>query len=112
MQGLNAISGRIVSDIDHLRQSIRDILTTPVGSRVLRRDYGSRLLELVDRPFTQALRLEIIAETVGAILKWEPRVEVHEVKLASHAPGEVVIDLSGVYLPEGREIFVEGVLVS
>lgn len=112
MQGLNATTGEIVADLDHLRQSVRDILATPVGSRVLRRDYGSRIPELVDRPFTQALQLEIIAETVGAILKWEPRIEVDEVKLVSHAPGEVVISMSGLYLPNGREIHVDGVLVS
>ena len=69
-------------------------------------------VELVDKPFTQSLRLDIIAEAIGAILKWEPRIEVAEVKLASHSPGEVVLDLAGVYLPEGREIFVEGVLVA
>ena len=111
MQGLNATTGEILADLDHLRQSVRDILTTPVGSRVLRRDYGSRLPELVDRPFTQSLRLEIIAETVEAILKWEPRIEVSDLVLNSHAPGKVVIDMSGIYLPEGREIHVDGVLV-
>jgi len=112
MQGLNSQTGGTVADLEHLRQSVRDILTTPIGSRVLRREYGSRLLELVDKPFTQSLRLDIIAEAIGAILKWEPRIEVAEVKLASHSPGEVVLDLAGVYLPEGREIFVEGVLVA
>lgn len=112
MQGLNAHTGGGIADLDHLRQSVRDILTTPIGSRVLRRDYGSRLLDLVDRPFTQALRLEIIAEAIGAILRWEPRIEVQEVKLQSHSPGEVVLDLVGVYIPDGRAVFVEGVLVA
>lgn len=112
MQGLNALTGETIADLEHLRQSVRDILTTPIGSRVLRRGYGSRLLELVDKPFTQSLRLEIIAETVGAILKWEPRIEVSDVILQSHTPGAVVLDLRGVYIPEGREIHVEGVLVS
>ena len=112
MQGINADTGRPLDGIDHLRQSVRDILTTPVGSRVLRRDYGSRILELVDQPFSPALRMAIQAETVGAILKWEPRIEVDEVRLRSHAPGEVVLDVSGIYVPDGREIYVEGVLVS
>ena len=62
MQGLNSQTGGTVADLEHLRQSVRDILTTPIGSRVLRREYGSRLLELVDKPFTQSLRLDIIAE--------------------------------------------------
>jgi phage baseplate assembly protein W len=41
MQGMNRNTGRKLSGVDHLRQSIVDILTTPIGSRVMRRDYGS-----------------------------------------------------------------------
>jgi phage baseplate assembly protein W len=33
-----------------LRQSIADILSTPVGSRVMRRAHGSRLHELAHLP--------------------------------------------------------------
>ena len=50
MNGINAHTGQALSGIDHLRQSIRDILTTRIGTRVMRRDYGSRLPTLVDTP--------------------------------------------------------------
>ena len=53
MNGINAHTGQALSGIDHLRQSIRDILTTRIGTRVMRRDYGSRLPTLVDNPMTQ-----------------------------------------------------------
>ena len=52
MIGLNATNGQALSGLDHLRQSIRDILTTRIGTRVMRRDYGSRLPDLVDSPVT------------------------------------------------------------
>ena len=42
MNGINATTGAALSGMDHLRQSIRDILTTRVGTRVMRRAYGSR----------------------------------------------------------------------
>ncbi len=32
MQGMNAETGRMLEDIEHLQQSIRDILSTPVGA--------------------------------------------------------------------------------
>lgn len=35
--GMNAASGRAISATDHIIQSVRDILITPVGSRVMRR---------------------------------------------------------------------------
>nr|VFK47168.1 MAG: hypothetical protein BECKTC1821D_GA0114238_104214 [Candidatus Kentron sp. TC] len=40
MAGMSAFTGKHFSDIAHLRQSITDILTTPIGSRVMRREYG------------------------------------------------------------------------
>ena len=49
MLGMDAKTGRRLEGDDHLRQSIADILTTPIGSRVLRRDYGSMLLDLIDQ---------------------------------------------------------------
>ncbi|WP_299297444.1 GPW/gp25 family protein [uncultured Tateyamaria sp.] len=112
MNGLSATNGRKLGGIDHLRQSIRDILTTPIGSRVMRREYGSRLFELIDAPYSSATRLAIISATVEALMIWEPRIEVEEVALRSHEPGRVTIDLSGRYLPEGRDILIEGIEVT
>lgn len=54
--GMNAATGRAVSATDHIVQSVRDILITPVGSRVMRRDYGSELFYLIDHPQHQATR--------------------------------------------------------
>lgn len=51
MIGMNAKTGKALGGVEHLKQSIRDIVTTPLGSRVMRRDYGCGLYELVDRLF-------------------------------------------------------------
>lgn len=29
------------TELDHIRQSVQDILTTPIGTRIMRREYGS-----------------------------------------------------------------------
>lgn len=55
MRGMDAKTGKVLEGIDHLKQSIIDILTTPVNSRIMRRSYGSRLLELVDKPINRDL---------------------------------------------------------
>lgn len=112
MYGISAITGRRIGGIDHLRQSIRDILTTPIGSRVLRREYGSRLFELIDAPYSSSTKLAIIAATAEALMTWEPRIDVEAVALRSYAPGHVTIDLVGRYLPDGREITIEGIEIS
>ncbi|MDR1229696.1 MAG: GPW/gp25 family protein [Azoarcus sp.] len=53
-RGMDAETGRTTSDLAHVRQSIRKILTTPIGSRVMRRGFGSRLSDLVDAPLNEA----------------------------------------------------------
>ncbi len=55
MKGMDAKTGKTLEGIEHLKQSIIDILTTPVNSRIMRRDYGSRLFELVDKPISRDL---------------------------------------------------------
>lgn len=112
MYGINAINGRSVSGIEHLRQSIRDILATPLGSRVMRRDYGSRLFDLIDAPYSGSTKLAIIAATAEALITWEPRISVENIQLRTFEPGQIVIDLTGCYLPDGAEITVDGIEVT
>lgn len=112
MYGLCATTGRKLGGIDHLRQSITDILMTPIGSRVMRRDYGSNLFELIDAPYSASTKLSIIAATAEALMIWEPRISVDEIALRSYEPGHIVIDLSGQYLPNGEMITLEGIEIS
>lgn len=111
MVGMNSSTGEPLSGIDHVRQSIIDILTTPIGSRVMRREYGSRIWDLVDKPMVPATILDIYAATVEAIATWEPRVAVLEVLLNAQTPGTIVLDLVIQYLPTGEIVSLDGVEV-
>lgn len=112
MKGLNANTGKALSGLDHLRQSIIDILTTPVGTRVMRRDYGSELYKLIDAPVNHSTLLRMYAATATALRKWETRFKLESVKAINAEPGKVILDLTGIYLPDGKEITLEGVEVS
>jgi len=81
MTGMDAATGKPLSGEDHLRQSIADILSTPIGSRVARRDYGSLLPELVDQPMNPLGRMRLVAATALAIARWEPRIRVTALSL-------------------------------
>lgn len=111
MNGMNASDGTRLGGIDHLRQSIRDILSTPVGSRVMRRDYGSNIFRLIDAPMNRATLLNIYAATAEAIARWEPRFRLQKVVAASAAPGTVTLDVTGEYLPEGRVVTLDGIQI-
>lgn len=94
--GMNTATGRALDDLDHIRQSIRDILTTRVGSRVMRRDYGSIIPELIDQPANALNRLRLSAATVGAIARWEPRVRITRVAFDFDSAGRAVVDMEAV----------------
>lgn len=113
MQGMNQFDGRPVSGIAHLKQSIADILTTPLGTRVLRRDYGSRLYELLDRPMNDETRVLIITEAAQALNKWEPRLRSVRITVsaAEVQHGRMQLSIVGYYRHNGEEILLDGIVI-
>jgi phage baseplate assembly protein W len=80
------------SDID---SSIRMILTTAPGERLMRPAFGCKIWELLFEPInanTLGLMSEAVKEAIG---RWEPRVTLEDVRLdpsGQHA-GEVLIEI-------------------
>ncbi|PZP26682.1 MULTISPECIES: GPW/gp25 family protein [Pseudomonas] len=96
MIGMSAATGRPLASSAHLAQSIADILTTPIGSRVMRREYGSYLVDLIDAPLNSATRLQAYAAVAMALMRWEPRLRLSSVLLTpSTTPGQAVLDVEG-----------------
>ncbi|MCB2052280.1 MAG: GPW/gp25 family protein, partial [Novosphingobium sp.] len=83
MTGMSRTTGKALGGNDHLAQSIGDILSTPLGSRVMRRDYGSMLPDLIDHPLNGDNRLLVYAATAMAIRRWEPRFRLKRCRLAA-----------------------------
>lgn len=98
MSGTNAITGKSLGGLEHLKQSIRDILTTPIGSRVMRREYGSGLFGLLDAPTNRRILAAIYATTASALRAWEPRFSLQQVAVESVAAGRIELTLYGTYV--------------
>jgi phage baseplate assembly protein W len=79
---MQAQTGVPLSRLDHIRQSVQKIVTTPIGSRVMRRDYGSRIPELIDAPINDRVKLLIQAATAEALIRWEKRIRPARVQIA------------------------------
>lgn len=108
--GTNANTGKPLDGAAHLKQSIRDILTTRIGTRVMRREYGSRLPELVDNPMGELLEMELIAATAEALERWEPRFKLERCFVSSLSEsGNIVIDLEGLVLVNDEPLRLEGI---
>ncbi len=112
MIGLSSSTGKSLLGIDHLKQSIRDILTTRIGTRLMRRDYGSNLPNLLDRPLTPSLASDLYAATADALSRWEPRFALSKVTIVDAKAGWVTLELTGVYLPGAAPIIIQDVQVS
>lgn len=93
---MNRETGAAIDELDHIAQCITDILTTRIGTRVMRREYGSLLPELVDHPFNDVTRLRVYSGAVMALMRWEPRVSLSRVQfVGANLQGKSVLDLEG-----------------
>ena len=95
---MHRATGRRIDSADHLRQSVTDIITTPIGSRVMRRTYGSLVPALLDQPHNAALASRVSAAAVSALMRWEPRLIVRRAQLRpdpdTASRGRLLIDAS------------------
>ena len=111
MKGMSNPNGGYLNDLEHLKQSIVDILTTPIGSRVICRDYGSTLFQLTDYPVNRDLFPKIYATVTDAIDKWESRFKVEKVTIDSIKEGHIILSLIGRYLVTQQKIALEDLVI-
>ena len=102
MIGMSRHGGQTLSGIGHLRQSIEDILTTPLGSRRMRPDYGSKLRRFVDLPVNEGWKSAVQAEVARALTRWEPRLKLQRVRVVAVEGGQISLQLSGQYLGDSQ----------
>lgn len=96
MRGMDRNTGKPIDGTEHLAQSIGDILSTPIGTRPMRRDYGSMLFDLIDQPLNGATRLLIYAATALALRRWEPRIRLRRVTMSAEGgAGRVALLIEG-----------------
>ncbi len=111
MTGMAADTGKALADIDHLYQSIARILTTPIGTRAMRREFGSRHHDLIDQPIIGSSIIDLYACIAEALDEWEPRFKLSKINVIDGEAGHVTVDLTGTYLPLSQEITLEGIVV-
>ena len=111
--GMDTNTGSAISGLSHIEQSIAQILTTPIGSRVMRRDFGSMIPELIDRPFNDKTTLMIYAATATALHKWEPRFRLLKVNLEIDGlSGKSYLGLHGEIKLGSRWVVSDGLSIS
>lgn len=96
---INTSGSKAATLADHVRQSIHTIISTPLRSRVMRRDFGSVIPDLIDQPLNSTTLLRLYAATAVAVMRWEPRFNVASVQFiaagTAEQAGRVTIEISG-----------------
>jgi uncharacterized protein len=93
---LNSRGGiALASNDEKIAQSIRIILSTPIGQRVMRPTFGSRLHELIFAPANPETFGLAELYVQDALNFWEPRIQVLEVIAGTDpaAPGTLLIQI-------------------
>lgn len=121
--GLDRTTGKLLTGLAHVQQSIRDILITPLGSRVERRHYGSRLFDLIDSPTTPSRALDVFAavaealrpRVIDGVQYGEPRIRLNRIRFesASNVQGGTwpPLTLDATLLSEGRPVTLRGIQI-
>lgn len=102
--GIDRRTGKVLTGWAHVVQSIEDILTTLVLTRLMRRLYGSNAPKLIDAPMNTSSLLALYVAIAEALDAWEPRYELKNVAFAAaSADGAATIALAGIYYPNGHK---------
>jgi len=109
-KGINRRNGQTINSLEHLKQSLHDILTTPIGSRVMRRDYGSVLPFLADQPMNARTLMQMRAAIVHCLSKWERRVTPTSIyiKGSIYTGVDITIEYKTNDIEAGQKISIEG----
>lgn len=93
MTSISRFTGLEITDAVELGEAITTILSTPVGSRVMRRDFGSDLPRLIDAPVNGETIVDLYAAVADALAKWEPRITLTRVQLVGAAAGSLSFEI-------------------
>ncbi len=110
MRGMNNTTGKPIDGLDYLRQRLTDVLSTPKGTRLMRREYGCGLFDLLDQAMTEGWLVQCYAAIAEAIA--DPVNGLQDFRVEQLAPAELsegmgVFQLTGVYLPQMERLTLD-----
>ncbi len=104
--GIDRISGKSIADWDDVCQCMFVIFTTMLGTRVMRRTFGSAVPGLLGRNLTPSTLLNFYVAIVTAVTLWEPRLLITNFIIptpqnspATMRAGHIAFQIVGFYRP-------------
>jgi hypothetical protein len=93
-----AYSVKMVSELEDIRESIRIILDTQPGERIMQPEFGCRLKQMVFEPNDESFNVQINEIIDLALLNFEPRIKFIGTEIKEQDPLDgfvkIIIDFS------------------
>lgn len=97
---MNAQTGQWITMVEHVKQSVGKIIGTLIGTRLMRRSFGSHFPEMIDSATSEYQLALARAAIVMALVAWEKRLIIKRVNFEL-AEAEVRIKLHTII--DGQE---------
>lgn len=116
MAGIDRHTGKVISTYESALQAVEVILSTRIGTRVMRRQFGGGVAEILGRAVTPPLFALFQQLVATAIEIWEPRFRVRKIiplgTVEQIRAGQVGMRFEVDYRPRGHlgDFTVERVL--
>lgn len=110
--GVDRHTGKLLVGWDHVRQSISTIVRTDFFERHQRRDLGSGIPSLVDKPqneetilkFFMAVAIALEPRQMAHSVYGEPDFRLIAIGVDASTPGVLTASLVGYYYEDGRQV--------
>lgn len=109
-QGMDRVTGRLIGGIPYLWQRLSDVISTPIGSLVGRRDFGSRLFELLDRNVDSEFHMDAfvrLAEAINNKANGLDDFRLLTMRVEVVASNHIELFLNGLLYEQGKASAVE-----
>jgi phage baseplate assembly protein W len=100
--GLSGGKVGMVADEASVEQSVRIILDTALGERVMEPDFGCRIQELVFAPLSATTYHLVAHQVKKALERWEPRIRVEDVTATGDPARRGVMLVSIAYVVRSK----------
>lgn len=93
----NLATVQMVTDEEDIEQSLRILLSTYPGERITNLEYGCDLRSMILQPFNSATDARIRDIISMAIMYFEPRVKLNEIKIDSSSERDGLLKIKLFY---------------
>ena len=104
-KGTDRATGALIEGVPYLRQRLEDVINTPIGSLVGRRDFGSRMFELLDRTVNESFHMDayiLLAEAINNPANGLDDFRLQNMQLTQPTNAQVSIAVTGLLLIDGK----------